>query len=157
MMPHKTNLVLLGIGLLAVLAFGLIVGTDTGGVRTKAFLAWDRYERQQNQAPRAKRTAPPVKERRLPNGRRWWPGCPDCGCVFPECETWPPERLEATLDDNPRCEVAYIWVAFAYRKQRNWTAFWATCNEMDEVWPNHHFPKAMRKHRKELQIERLKN
>ena len=140
MMPHKTKIALVCIGLAAVLVVGLILCTDTGNVRTKAFIAWDRYERSQQRRPAPR---PPRDDVHL---------MPDCGRVFPACETWPPERLEAMLDKNPDCEVAYIWAALAYRKQKRWADFWSVCDAIDTRWPGHHFPKAMRRHCKKLGI-----
>ena len=120
----------------AVLGVALAFLLDAGQVRTKAFVALDRHQRRHQQPPPP--TAPPEP--------------PPFGYVYPEIEQWTPERIEAFVDEYADCETAYVWAALAYRKQQRWAAFWATCNEIDELWPGHHFPKAMRQHRRRLGI-----
>ena len=92
---------------------------------------------------------PPVKVITLANGRRWWPGVPKCGCVFPEIETWAPDKIDAMLDANPDCEVALVWAALAYSKQRRAREFWAT---VDRFEPSHFFAVAARQRWKRLRF-----
>ena len=137
----------------AVGGVSAICWTDVGQVRTSVFVALNRWDaaNRLDRTPPSSAPAPTIT--RLPNGRDWWPGLPVCGNVYPDCEQWTPEQLETMLDENPQCEVAYIWVAWAYRRQKRWADFWSCCDEIEmHFGPNHHFPRAMRENAVALHI-----
>jgi len=92
---------------------------DAGGSRTRMMLALDRYERAQR-PPK-----PPPRPGRLP----------DCGAVYPEIETWPPEDIDDMVFRNPDSRVAHVWAILAYRRQQRWADLWAVADVMEARWP----------------------